>query len=120
RDSVMPSPFPGMDPYLEGDLWTSVNALLATQIVRQLMPKLRPHYVALPRERFLAVAKNPEPHIWIEIRVAKQQRVVTNIEILSPRNKMRTGRANYVERRNAYLQSSAHLIEVDLVRQGQR
>lgn len=48
----MPSPFPGMDPYLEGDDWTSFHAHLATEIARHLAPKLRPKYVALPQRRF--------------------------------------------------------------------
>lgn len=42
----MPSPFPGMDPYLEGYLWPDVPHSLATQIRDQLMLKLRPRYVA--------------------------------------------------------------------------
>lgn len=49
----MPSPFPGMDPYLEGALWTTLHHGLGTEIVRQLAPKLRPRYVALPVERFV-------------------------------------------------------------------
>ena len=49
----MPSPFPGMDPYLEGALWTTLHHSLGTEIVRQLAPKLRPRYVALPVERFV-------------------------------------------------------------------
>jgi hypothetical protein len=42
----MPSPFPGMDPYLEGYLWPDVHHRLTTQISDQLMPMLRPPYVA--------------------------------------------------------------------------
>lgn len=42
----MPSPFPGMDPYLEGYLWPDVHHALATQIRRLLIPRLRPKYVA--------------------------------------------------------------------------
>ena len=42
----MPSPFPGMDPYLEGYLWPDVHHSLATQIRDQLTPQLRPRYVA--------------------------------------------------------------------------
>ena len=42
----MPSPFPGMDPYLEGYLWPDVHHTLATQIRDQLTPHLRPRYVA--------------------------------------------------------------------------
>ena len=32
----MPSPFPGMDPYLEGSLWMTVNTQLSAEIARQL------------------------------------------------------------------------------------
>lgn len=38
----MPNPFPGMDPYLEGDLWTTVHTDLCAEVARQLTPKLRP------------------------------------------------------------------------------
>jgi len=48
----MPSPFPGMDPYLEGHLWTSFHAHLATGIARQLLPQLRPKYIALPERTY--------------------------------------------------------------------
>src|SRR5712691_9721813 len=54
----MPSPFPGMDPYLEGALWTTVHFSLSAEIVRQLAPKLRPRYLVLPAERF--VTETPE------------------------------------------------------------
>ena len=47
------SPFPGMDPYLEGDLWTAFHADLAHQIQAQLMPRLRPKYVALVEKRYV-------------------------------------------------------------------
>ena len=41
----MPSPFPGMDPYLEGHLWPDVHQALAAEIRRQLAPQVRPKYV---------------------------------------------------------------------------
>ena len=47
----MPNPFPGMDPYLEGDLWPTVHTDLCSEIARQLSPKLRPKYVALSSRR---------------------------------------------------------------------
>ena len=34
----MPSPFPGMDPYLEGHLWPDVHSGLAFVIKEQLVP----------------------------------------------------------------------------------
>lgn len=49
----MPNPFPGMDPYLEGDLWTTVHTDLCAEIARQLAPKLRPKYVALSTRRVI-------------------------------------------------------------------
>jgi hypothetical protein len=41
----MASPFPGMDPYLEGYLWSDVHQSLAAQFKRQLGPLVRPNYV---------------------------------------------------------------------------
>src|SRR2546428_6057334 len=58
EEASMPSPFPGMDPYLEGALWTTVHFSLSAEIVRQLAPKLRPRYLVLPAERF--VMETPE------------------------------------------------------------
>jgi hypothetical protein len=43
----MPSPFPGMDPYLESpDLWPDVHHELIGQIRSALTPALQPRYVA--------------------------------------------------------------------------
>jgi hypothetical protein len=42
----MPSPFPGMDPYLEDYLWPDFHHRIATEISRVLAPQLRPRYVA--------------------------------------------------------------------------
>lgn len=48
----MPSPFPGMDPYLEGSTWMNFHGQLCAEIARQLGPKLRPRYLARLTERF--------------------------------------------------------------------
>jgi hypothetical protein len=48
----MPSPFPGMDPYLEGSTWMNFHGQLCSEIARQLGPKLRPRYLARLTERF--------------------------------------------------------------------
>ena len=42
----MPSPFPGMDPYLEGYLWPDLHAALAGRLRQQLAPLLRPNSTA--------------------------------------------------------------------------
>ncbi len=49
----MASPFPGMDPYLEGDLWQEFHETLASAIRARLMPLLAPAYVALLAKRYV-------------------------------------------------------------------
>src|SRR5438874_9161627 len=49
----MANPFPGMDPYLEGHLWTAVHSNLTEEIGRQLLPKLRPKYVPISNQRIV-------------------------------------------------------------------
>lgn len=48
----MPSPFPGMNPYLEAPtLWSGVHHWLITEIARSLLPQLRPRYFVAVEER---------------------------------------------------------------------
>jgi hypothetical protein len=60
------------------------------------------------------------PHVSIEIRDLAQRQLVTAIEILSPTNKRGEGRAEYLAKRRRLLLSTAHLLEFDLLREGQR
>ncbi|MEM9904477.1 MAG: DUF4058 family protein [Cyanobacteria bacterium P01_D01_bin.44] len=60
----MASPFPGMDPYLEGYLWPDVHNALANKIRRMLTPLLRPRYTAR-LDIYLAEDPNPEGEIGI-------------------------------------------------------
>jgi len=62
----------------------------------------------------------PVPHTWIEIRDVKRRRLVTAIEFLSPTNKRGPGRLEYLEKRDRILHSTAHLLEIDLLRRGLR
>jgi hypothetical protein len=167
----MPSPFPGMDPYLEGPLhWRDVHHRLAVEISRRLSPRLAPRYVARLETRLVAFSPDEEeisilypdievtqkqlrelaiatyeaatdvadavpppplvlraitPEqvelITVEIRDAAQGRLVTAIEILSPVNK-RPGKGleEYRAKRGTVLSANAHLLEIDLLRQGTR
>lgn len=170
----MPSPFPGMDPYLEAqNLWPDFHNALATEIRNELNRLLpRPYYALMearpelgnveadePRPRLIvpdvAVARGtrwdeagggvavlaevavgravsrryeirvdtePYRHPFIEIRDAsKGHRLVTLIEFLSPSNK-RPGadRRAYEFKQREVLGSDASLIEVDLLRGGDR
>jgi len=166
----MASPFPGMDPYLEGEMWQEFHDRLANQISQQLMPYLTPKYVALlakryvldrptlsvlgvPAERILypdvhvaappgaATAPVPSstgvavaepavellslmteevPLLSVEIRDVAGRRLVTLIEILSPVNKHGEGARDYDLRRLDLLRTQTHVLEIDLLRQGQR
>src|ERR1043166_8310883 len=50
----MPSPFPGIDPYLEGPRWESFHFAFSMEIARQLAVKLRGKYIVAPNDRFKA------------------------------------------------------------------
>jgi hypothetical protein len=60
----VPSPFPGMDPYLEGYLWPDVHSALAHKIRQQLAPQIQPTYVAR-LEISVIEDSNPEAEIGI-------------------------------------------------------
>lgn len=152
----MPSPFPGMDPYLEGSTWMNFHGQFCAEIARQLGPKLRPRYLARLTERFfteialepggarplsspdvgviesspVAVVEAPVRvptvvpeavlHFSVEIRDRLARRLVTAIEVLSPTNKRGEGREEYLQKRRRILNSTAHLVEIDLLRKGHR
>lgn len=74
----MPSPFPGMDPYLEGYLWSDVHSALANKIRQMLSPQLRPKYAAR-LDVYLVEDTYPESEIGIlypdvEVLQLKQSR----------------------------------------------
>ena len=41
----MPSPFPGMDPFIEGQVWEDFHHGIISSIQEALIPNLRPRYV---------------------------------------------------------------------------
>lgn len=162
----MPSPFPGMDPYLEGEMWQEFHETLAGEIRAQLLPKLAPNYVALLAKRYVVqhvsseimgiatdrviypdvhVVKPPsvsEPAVAygmpepttellspfdeqvpipsVEIRDVANRTLVTAIEILSPVNKRGQGAREYNGKRAELLKTRTHLLEIDLLRGGER
>ncbi len=57
---------------------------------------------------------------YLEVREVATGRVVTVIELLSPKNKRPgEGRIAYLRKRNKILSSVTHLVEIDLLRNGQ-
>lgn len=160
----MPSPFPGVDPYLENpEFWPEVHHRLITAIADALGPTLRPKCrVAIKKRIYLSDAEDSDflaiPDVtvfskpstvdrspatatllhsepiavtvpileearegYLELREVGTNRVITVIEILSPKNK-RTGkgREEYENKRQEVLRSSSHLVEIDLLRAGKQ
>ncbi len=56
----------------------------------------------------------------MEIRDTADRQLVTAIEILSSANKHGRNRTEYLERRQRFLMSTVHLVEIDLLRRGER
>ena len=166
----MPSPFPGMDPYLEApDIWPDLHEALAGELRAELNLLLpQPYYARLevrpevgivddagtarrivpdvavikPRDAPTApatvtvserratisasveviVAAEALRHQVVEIRdVSRGHKLITLIEIVSPSNK-RAGvdRRAYLRKQREVLESDASLVEIDLLRSGER
>jgi hypothetical protein len=163
----MPSPFPGMDPYIEDpEVWSDFHSDLAGEIRAQLNPLIQPTYVArlVPRVAYdvVEVARTrgvrPDVGIWkktpplretagshattippapaessitlelplrlhtVEIYKTGDMELVTAIEILSPVNKRpgHDAKRDYERKRRELLRSQVHLMEIDLLRGGER
>ncbi len=58
-------------------------------------------------------------HRYLEIRSLRTSDVITVIEILSPVNKRGIGRQKYESKRLEILESQTHLVEIDLLHEGQ-
>ncbi len=160
----MPSPFPGMDPFIEGQGWTGFHARFIVQLETALVPLVVPRYVTYVEERVylehqpeevphwirpdVAVAEQESPasqgrggtavleapavvpvvmperrrEPYLEIRLREGGELVTVIELLSPTNKRpgSDGYREYRQKRQAVLMSEVHLVELDLLRGGER
>lgn len=170
----MKSPFPGMDPFIEGcGLWGDFHNSLIAEIHRTLADAVSDRYIVRTGERSYIVieglqgrkdhpflpdvgVKDPgfsgkafggtaiavtepatEPEeldlrafIEVEFRetfveifdASPPQRLVTSIEVLSPSNKFPNtpGWDLYQRKRQALLLGEANLVEIDLLRGGQR
>ncbi|MCW5852200.1 MAG: DUF4058 family protein [Anaerolineae bacterium] len=166
----MPSPFPGMDPYLEGYLWPDVHLSLIYKLKQLLVPVLRPKYtvrveislyadpvpegeigvsypdvdVLLSQSGVSIIGSLEEPESFsqgpltpatltiplitprevhvpsLEIRDTSGNLLVSTIEILSPVNKRGPNLTHYRRKRLRLHDAGVHLLELDLLRRGQR
>ncbi|MCS6946604.1 MAG: DUF4058 family protein, partial [Steroidobacteraceae bacterium] len=68
----MPSPFPGMDPYLESAVyWRDLHMCLITHIRAALQPLLRPNYNARIEERLYVTPS--QRSIYADVSVHRLQ-----------------------------------------------
>jgi hypothetical protein len=163
----MPSPFPGLDPFVEGQLWQDFHHTLITVMRESLWPRVLPRYVVRVEERVYVERPPEDPRViipdvtmlaheggevpaadavapapvitvapvvltlpmperkrqaFLTVRERETTAVVTVIEVLSPDNKRAgsDGRREYLRKREAVLESDAHLVELDLLRGGAR
>jgi hypothetical protein len=119
-----------MDPYIETpELWSDFHSDLAAEIRAGLNQLIRPRYVArlipyvtpAPAESRVPL-ELPLRLLSVEIRTVGSQQLVTAIEILSPVNKRpgHEAQGEYLRKRRDLLRSAAHLVEIDLLRGGER
>ena len=115
----MPSPFPGMDPFIEGRIWADFHADIIPAIREYLIRAVRPRYVVRVEER---VYLDHQPEVYLALRDPETLDVITVVEVLSPTNKRPggDGRKEYLNKREAVLLSGTNLVELDLLRGGRR
>jgi hypothetical protein len=113
----MPSPFLGMNPYLENpELWSAVHSRLIVAIADALADTLSQDYrIEIEKRTYWSDEEISE--LYLEIREVQTGKVITAIEILSPKNKKTgEGREAYLRKRRRVLQTQTHFIEIDLLR----
>jgi len=125
----MPSPFPGMDPYLEDEkLWPSFQHQLVNCLYQILLPGLVDRYRARVGQRryvteqalFTSVVREEHHEEFIEIRQRTDGRLITLLDVVSPANKLSSaGRKAYLDKRCEGRSCNSNLVEIDLVLQGQ-
>jgi hypothetical protein len=120
----MPSPFPGMDPFLEAaDLWPDFHRHLIGVLHQIIVPRLADRYDAPLRRRQYtagnAGAVEPRAEDFIEVRERASGKPVTLLDVLSPANKATdAGRRAYLASSQEGREAGANLVEVDLILQG--
>ncbi len=125
----MPSPFPGMDPYLEDEaLWPVFHHQIVMCLYQILLPGLVDRYRARVNQRhyvieqalFTSVVRDERHEDFIEIRQRSDGRLITLLDVVSPANKLtQAGRDAYLAKREESKKAKANLVELDLLLQGQ-
>ena len=100
----MPSPFPGMDPYLESDPFCDDLRSTLVVFAHGMLNKI------LPRGYSAWIDRRENTHVMIR----QVRSIVTLIEFLSPALKTHgPDRDGYLAKRNEYLATRTNLVEID-------
>lgn len=104
---------PNVRKLISPDVSVSAEDVLSLAPAQQSVATLEPTTIPLvvldgPRETFIEILHRPD------------RALVTSIELLSPANKQLPGRVEYLAKRRAVLSQQVHLVELDLLRSGQR
>lgn len=107
----MPSPFPGMNPYLENpELWPEVHSRLIIAIADEIAPQLRPKYrVAVEKRVYQIIDENSIligiPDVVVGRSLTNIEKEKFNIAVASPPAKSITVNVPMLEEvREAYLE----------------
>lgn len=124
----MPSPFPGMDPFLEDPkAWPTFHHQLVAALYQLLLPGLVDRYRARVVGRaytsetplFTSIVREQHTEEYIEVRARSDGRLITLVDVVSPANRTTpAGRAAYLATRSGAAVAQAGAVEVDLVTQG--
>ena len=121
----MPSPYPGMDPYLESpEVFPDFHHSFIICLREALQASLPVPYVARIGQRLWTESPHDEfrePFIEIHTRGEEGKRLVASIEVISLANKTpgEHGRELYRKKQKELLGSRVHLVEIDFLRGGE-
>jgi hypothetical protein len=113
----MPSPFPGMDPYLEDEArWPDFRHHLAVILERHLSAWLSSRYTVHRAERQFQDGLREQREEYLHVRERAGGRVVTLLDLVSPAHKhTEAGREAYLATRREARETGASAVEIDLV-----
>jgi hypothetical protein len=111
-----------MDPFIEGQDWEDFHTGFIAELSAALVPHVRPKYVVRKKRRVYAPMPEERREAFLTLRERETMEVVTVVELLSPANKRTRGdgRREYLSKRESILESTTHLVELDLLRAGER
>ncbi len=126
---TMPSPFPGMDPFLEHEkVWPSFQHHLVHTLYQTVLPGLVDRYRARVGNRlyrheqilFTSIDYIEYHEAYLEIRQKTDNKLVTLLEVVSPANRTTAeGREAFLQKRAEARSAGASLVEIDLILQGE-